>query len=364
MREIILIKNEELLFAKDDSIFDDGQFRCLSIHNITNSVMNSITKSRIHSVITFGTDELPESFIGTLMTNFKLLKVLDFQNAPALNSLPEEVGNLLHLRYLSLRKTKVKVLPKSIGRLRYLLTLDLKESLVDELPIEINRLHKLRHLLASNRPYSQVVKIHEGFGCLKDLQKLNLVELANDHGKSLVKELIMLRQMRKLGIINLKKEEGKDMCIAVENMSHLQSLHVIATQNGILDLQHILSPPNSLQHLVLTGQLEKFPNWISKLQNLVTISLCDSSLTEDPLKSLQTLPNLLELVLNNAYDGKVLHFEEGGFQKLEQFQLYDMTKLISLKVDTGALPLLQAARIFKCWNLAEVSENIGNIVIF
>ncbi|CBI24373.3 unnamed protein product, partial [Vitis vinifera] len=65
-----------------------------------------------------------------------------------LYSVPEDLGNLFHLRYLSLSRTKVKMLPKSIGKLQNLQTLDLKHSLVDALPVEIKKLRKLRHILA------------------------------------------------------------------------------------------------------------------------------------------------------------------------------------------------------------------------
>jgi disease resistance protein RPM1 len=46
-----------------------------------------------------------------LFKKFKLLKVLEFEDAPT-DCLPQEVGNLFHLKYLSLRRTKVKMLLK------------------------------------------------------------------------------------------------------------------------------------------------------------------------------------------------------------------------------------------------------------
>jgi disease resistance protein RPM1 len=117
------------------------------------------------------------------LKSFRLLKVLDFEDAP-IDYLPEEVGNLFLLKHLSLRNTKVKILPKSVGRLQNLQTLNLIETLVHELPIEIFRLHKLRHLLAhyydfeiESSLYSiKGVKLHEDLGCLKDLQTQTLVE--------------------------------------------------------------------------------------------------------------------------------------------------------------------------------------------
>jgi disease resistance protein RPM1 len=82
------------------------------------------------------------------------------------------VGNLFHLKNLSLRRTKVKILPKSMGRLQNLQTLNVLETAVRELPIEILRLYKLRHILAHSYDFEikssfhsvRGVKIHEGVG--------------------------------------------------------------------------------------------------------------------------------------------------------------------------------------------------------
>jgi disease resistance protein RPM1 len=59
---------------------------------------------------------MSRSFIVNLFKKFKLLKVLDFEDAP-IDYLPGEVQNLFLLKHLSLRNTKVKMLPKSMGRL-------------------------------------------------------------------------------------------------------------------------------------------------------------------------------------------------------------------------------------------------------
>ena len=84
------------------------------------------------------------------------------------------MGNLFHLKYLSLRDTKVEKLLKSIGKLKNLETLDLKCSRVSELPVEISGLSKLRYLVAyfKNRDieyninFRRAVKIHSGIGWL------------------------------------------------------------------------------------------------------------------------------------------------------------------------------------------------------
>ncbi|GFY91964.1 hypothetical protein Acr_08g0003600 [Actinidia rufa] len=344
--------------------FDGLEPRRLSIHNSECKVLEIITGSRIRSVFSFNSDELPESFVRILFSNFKLLKTLDFENAP-LHYLPEEVGNLFYLRYLSLRDTKTKVLPKSIGRLQNLLTLDLKRSLVSELPVEINRLHKLRHFLFYHEDDKieftlQGGKIHEGFGRLEALQKLYFVEA--NHGPWLFEDLRKLTQLRKLGITKLKSEDGKALCTAIEKMNHLESLDVWAlSRDEILDLQHIACAPHYLRRLYVRGRLEKFQVWISRLQNLVRVRFRWSRLTEDPLPFLQALPSLLVLGLNDAYYGELLHFREGGFQKLKELELRSLNALNSVIIDNGALPLLQELHIGRIPQLKEVPSGIQHL---
>ncbi|KAA8521629.1 hypothetical protein F0562_012302 [Nyssa sinensis] len=325
IREMILKKSQESCFcqvlAQGDSRFD-AQSRRLSIHNNIDIVPESTSDSRIRSLFLFEVNKLPESLLQTLFASFKLLKVLDFQDA-SLDYLPKEVGNLLHLRYLSVRNTKVKMLPKSVGKLHNLQTLDLKKSLVQELPVEINRLCKLRHLLAyyldwtaTQVNFQRGVKIHKGVGRLKDLQKLYSVEA--NHEVNLIRELRNLRQLRKLGITKLTRDTGSALGTSIKEMHQLESLDVYAlSEDEVIDIQNISPPPRFLRRLYLQGRLENMPTWISSLKNLVRIRLKWSRMRCDPLKALKFLDNLLELGLHEAYDGEKLHFEEGGFKKLK-----------------------------------------------
>ncbi|CAN6705577.1 unnamed protein product [Malus baccata var. baccata] len=313
--------------------------------------------------------EWPESFLNTLRENFKLLKVLDFMDAP-INQLPKYLGDLHLLTYLSLRNTKVELLPDSIGNLQNLETLDLKQSLVYEIPAKINKLVKLRHLLAYYRDYNMEfcsnwergVKIHEGIGCLQALQKLYLVEV-NHGGIKLIKELGKLTQLRKLGLTKLKREDGRALCAAIEKMNHLESLDLIAiSEDEVLDLESISTPPELIRCLYLMGRLEQLPSWISNLQHLVRLAIYWSRLRDSPLKALQNLPNMMDLLLGQmGYDGEQLHFEEGGFQKLRTLELSDMEGLNSLIIDNRVMPLLQEFYIDRCPQLKEVPSGIHHL---
>ncbi|KAL7209226.1 hypothetical protein ACSBR1_030874 [Camellia fascicularis] len=293
-----------------------------------------------------------EALIAYTSCKFKLLNVLDLEGAP-LDQLHEEVGNLYLLRYLSVRRTEVQTIPKSIGNLHNLLTLDLKYSPVSELTIDINRFHKLQHLLAyyHNCGCANIVhivrgvRIQGGIGHLQELQKLWHVETNHDDGLSLIEELGNLMQLRKLGITKLRREHGRALCTTIKKMNYLKYLKVAAlSADEILDLQYISSPPQYLQRLNLGGRLEKLPDWIPKLQNLVKLSLLHSGLASDPLKALQALPSLEHLHLWNACDEEQLYFEVGSFQKLKQLDLLEFEGLNSVIIEEGALPLLERAK--------------------
>ncbi|KAL7209259.1 hypothetical protein ACSBR1_030904 [Camellia fascicularis] len=377
VREIILSMSKEFslcqILEKENSSFN-ATTRRLSMHmrycNM-DKVMKSISKSPVRSVFLFQEGQLPKKpLLGTLAANFKLLKVLDFQDAH-LDQLHEEVGNLFLLRYLSIRSTRVEIIPKSIGKLQNLQTLDLKHSPVRELSFDISRLHKLRHLIAYSCNFESLghvvvgVKIQGGIGGLEELQSLWFVETNHDDGLSLIKELDKLRQLRKLGITKLEREHGRALCAAIEKMKYLKRLSVRASSDDeILDLQHISSssPPQYLQCLCLTGRLEKLPDWIPKLQNLVGLSLMGSGLTKnDPTKALQVLPSLVRLVLSDAYDGEQLYFEVGRFQKLKQLTLVGLKGLNSMIIKEGALPFLEDLMIGPSPQLKKVPSGIYHL---
>ncbi|XP_059436291.1 disease resistance protein RPM1-like [Corylus avellana] len=371
LHEIILSKAGELNFCQvleaGDTTFPIKS-RCLSIHDARENIFETSEYSRVRSVFLFNINEMPNSFIVKLFKKFKLLKVLDFEDAP-IDYLPQEVGNLFHLKYLCLRRTKVKILPKSVGRLHNLQTLNVVETAVRELPIEIFRLYKLRQILAHSHDFEikssfysvRGVKVHEGVGCLNELQALSIIE-ANHHGVGLFEELRKLSRLKMLAISNMTAERGSALCISIQNMVHLKILFVGSiSEDEIIDLQSISSPPPFLEHLSLRGRLVKLPSWIPKLQNLITLLLFFSSLEEDPLPRVQALPNLITLSLNHVYDGGQLYFEEGGFRKLKRLTLRELKTLKMVEIDRGSLPSLEQLEIGPCPQMKEVPAGIQHL---
>ncbi|KAL5547911.1 hypothetical protein UlMin_003142 [Ulmus minor] len=220
MHDVILSRANEVCFCQtwdENKSRFRGAGRRLRISGSIENVLKNVGESPIRSLFFSDIDEqLTESFIVTLFKKFKLLEALDFERVP-LNILPKEVGNLFHLKYLSLRYTKVKILPKSIKNLQKLQSLDIRETLIRELPVEINELGNLRHIVAytlnkSSFCYHDGVRMHEGFGNLEELQSLTMFE-AHHGGIGLVNELEKLRKLRWLEVSKITSETWKGVCL-------------------------------------------------------------------------------------------------------------------------------------------------------
>ncbi|XP_027360616.1 disease resistance protein RPM1-like isoform X2 [Abrus precatorius] len=235
LREMIILKSKDQNFTaiiKEQNVAWPEKIRRLSMHSTLPHRQQQRSVSQLRSLLLFGVVE--NLSLGKLFPGgFKLLSVLDFQDAP-LKKFPIAVIDLYHLRYLSLRNTKVKMVPSHIiGKLHNLETLDLKKTSVRELPVDMLKLQKLRHLLVYQfkvKGYAQFCSKY-GFkapleiGNLQSLQKLSFVE-ANQGGGTIILQLGKLSQLRRLGIIKLREEDGKAFCSSIERLTNLRTLSV------------------------------------------------------------------------------------------------------------------------------------------
>ncbi|KAK2640001.1 hypothetical protein Ddye_027796 [Dipteronia dyeriana] len=365
MHEIILKKTEQSGFSRilnEHNMSQCTTTRRLTISESTNNVLVRINDSKVRSLFLSNMVELPRSFMSTISTDkFKLMRVLDFEDSP-IDYVPEGVGNLYHLHYLSLKNTKVKVLPKTVGKLLNLETLNLKNTLVGELPVEIKNLKKLRYLIITHlhRPYmsyGEGTNIQEGFGSLIDLRKLQGVRL----NSKTFEELRKLRQLRGLGV-QLVNGNGKDLFSSIANMNYLKLLAIeLPNRDETFDIESMASLPKYLERLYLTGNLKKLPDWILNLQNLAKVYLTRSDFTDDPMIVLHSLPNLLKLYLVEAYNGEQLHIEQGWFPKLVELYLFDLKGLKFIMIEGGAMSLLETLVISACPLLKVIPSGVENL---
>ncbi|XP_027337816.1 disease resistance protein RPM1-like isoform X2 [Abrus precatorius] len=365
MHDFILRKCEELNFCqvkKSKRLVLHEWTRRLSIDECVDDdpVKKSVANyGLIRSCFLFGINEdATTSVLESLFSRFKLLAILDCEGAP-LDYLPKAVGDLFHLKYLSLRNTGISTIPKFIGKLQNLETLDLKYTRVLELPCEINRLVKLRHLLAYES-FGVGVKLKAGIRHLSSLQKLRMVD-ARDNGDVIMKELKNLKQIRDLGIFNINRKDGILLCNAIECMTYLRSLAIKAAEEEVIELESLSVCPERLQRLYLEGRLERLPHWLPELKSLWKLRLSGSHLTEDPLPLIKDLSALVELQLYESYEGKELCFEEGWFQNLKVLRVL-LSTLVTLKIEEGAMPYLQSFYLNEPPRTVDVPTHVQQVI--
>ncbi|KAK7367027.1 hypothetical protein VNO80_09033 [Phaseolus coccineus] len=371
LREIIILKSKDQNFAsivKEQSAAWPEKIRRLSVHSILPYRQQHRSVSQLRSFLMFGVGEhVP---LGKLFpSGFKLLSVLDYQDAP-LKKFPLAVIDLYHLRYLSLRNTKVKMVPGYIiGKLHNLETLDLKKTSVRELPVDILKLQKLRHLLVYQFKFKGYAQFHSKHGVkapteignLKSLQKLCFVEANQDRGM-IIRQLGKLTQLRRLGILKLREEDGMAFCLSIERLTNLHALSVTSEgESKVIDLTFLCSPPPFLQRLYLSGRLQELPSWIQSLHSLARLFLKWSCLKYDPLVYLQDLPNLAHLELLQVYDGDTMHFRSGKFKKLKVLGLDKFDGLKEVTVGKDAMTCLERLSIGRCELLKKVPSGIENL---
>nr|GMD71808.1 disease resistance protein RPM1-like [Ipomoea batatas] len=363
-REIILSKSRDHNFV---TTAWPEKARHLSIHStLGNAQMKRQgTKLPIRSLLTFNvTDSQFSSRVAQILGSCRVLKVLDLRGT-CLEIVPEEIFELLHLRYLSLRSTKVKVLPRSIKKLRMLEILDLKYTYVTELPVEILNLQHLKHLLVYGAiPYSYLpydyspgFKPPLGIGQLRYLQKLAYIDY--NPGSGVIEEIGKLNELKRLCIQKLRTEDCKAMCSSIGKLHKLRSLNLKSIgEDVILDVNYLSSPPPLLQNLYLTGSLREMPHWIKSLHNLVKVYFRWSKLKDDPLEHLQDLPNLVHLEFLVGYTGETLHFNAGKFRSLRLLNLDKLEELRNVVIGEGAMPHLEKLVIQRCNLLARLPAGI------
>ncbi|KAK3418333.1 hypothetical protein EUGRSUZ_H04290, partial [Eucalyptus grandis] len=358
MRECIIYKARDenfVLFASEQKVELHERVRRLSIKYTCNNALKQLNLPSLRSLLIFESATSSNSDEQFVPSGCQLLRVLDLGDSP-LHEFPQQILVMFHLKYLSLKGTKVCIIPRSIGKLQNLETLDLKQTLVSELPVEITKLKKLQYLFVYSRvdftpsqPFCSTTGFFtpQGIGMLASLHKLCYVKAGGHRSKNTMQELGELYQLRRLGVMDLKKDDAKELCHSLEKMTDLRALDVNAeNEYEVIDLDFLSSPPQLLERLYINGCLNKLPHWLPLLNNLTKVYLISSRLKSIPLFAFQNLPNLVELQLDGAFDGENLVFGDKGFPKLKKLLLKNLQNLRFVLMNGQAMPYLQS--LFIC----------------
>ncbi|KAJ9175782.1 hypothetical protein P3X46_014298 [Hevea brasiliensis] len=289
----------------------------------------------------------------------RMLRVLNLKGV-YIGNLPNEIGDLIHLRYLGLRKTELSSetsLPMSIGKLRSLYTLDVRDNQLGRLPDVVWTLEDLRHLL---------IDLHNILGhCQMDTLR-NLETLRWTHCENLVRKNAMqnLTNLRNLAIDFRRREEIDGvMKSPIFSTGRLRSLNIQGKQSSFPNLEP-LSRCQCLTKLELNGIIPEYPESLNHNlgylpASITKLILSNSRLMQDPMIFLEKLPNLRFLYLEeNSYKGTKMLCSAQGFPQLEILKLEFLTVLKEWEIEKGAMPCLKILHLEKLRELKMIPEGL------
>ncbi|XP_073039458.1 putative disease resistance protein At1g50180, partial [Primulina eburnea] len=114
LREYIIVKSrEQNLFTgtSEGDVMRPDKIRRMAIHSRSKGTDNV---KYLRSLFWLDFSEYSESVFHEVLRHCRILKVLSLRNAP-IDSIPNDVFKVYHLKYLDLSGTNISVIPKSIG---------------------------------------------------------------------------------------------------------------------------------------------------------------------------------------------------------------------------------------------------------
>lgn len=286
----------------------------------------------------------------------KFLRVIDIQGLE-LNRLPNEIGSMIHLRYLGLRCGHLEKLPSTVGNLVNLQSLILGGRHVLEVPAAFWRIATLRHVVARFALPSRAL------GNLHSLQTLHGVQPRGWGGD--YNPLGKAANLRSLELGELTSEHADALEAALENLDLLEHL---ALRGDPLP-SSVFSVPSlrRLQSLRLMGAMDEpeGPSCAEDVRyirpNLTRLSMWNTEVGQKFVDMLAELPSLAELtMMYDSYDGDRLAFVETGFPSLQKLKL-GLPELEEWTVAPGSMPGLGTLTLCRCARMQMLPEALAGM---
>ncbi|KAH0463520.1 hypothetical protein IEQ34_008102 [Dendrobium chrysotoxum] len=356
--------------------------RHLSIQTTDLDILRRIGKFKhLHSLFLYCKDS-NQDLCNALIEIFQAsrsLRLLCIWAPKDLEIILEEIGNLIHLRYLKIDGYNLTMLPRSLSNLYHLqyIICDCKGGLsqpkVDDfLPSDINNLSNLRYVKLPVNCISSIC----GIGKLNSLQELDMFDLRNEMGYR-IDELKYLNDLCKLGINCLENvkdvEEARNAQLCEKRRLTDLTLNWRNTDSRNNDLDENvldnLQPQNCLKNLSIWSYMGArsaiWMNNVNPIFNLEKIELryCNEWETLPPFGQ---LPFLKCLTLSKMPKVKWLQSKFNGNDKCHAFPLLEELYIRGLEAledwfeegvaaEDGCLfPCLIELVLFKCPKLKEL----------
>jgi hypothetical protein len=274
-------------------------------------------------------------------SNFRLLKVLELVSVD--DFILKSSHGLIHLKYLGIRNSKIKISSLSFHCMRNLETLNVDYNKPGASNVNaLWRIATLRHVHCGGiiGPISTPA--------VSNLQTLQWVRPR----KSWARKLPLLNNLRKLGVRDV--EDWVTMTNLLKTLHSLVSLKIRAWPDNLpVEIVYPKALPNyeSLRSLYLSGvwpdnvtlQASLFP------PHLIKLILKNSKLEQNPMPELGKLKSLKKLCLSNnlfsgSYSGPIICSE--GFPVLQHLVLISH-RLKELTVEQAVMPKLKYLKVRK-----------------
>ncbi|VAH84112.1 unnamed protein product [Triticum turgidum subsp. durum] len=290
----------------------DMDARRLSSCGWKENTARKIELPRLRTLVSLGATP---AMLSSVLSKSSYLTVLELQDSE-ITEVPALIGTLFNLRYIGLRRTKVRSLPGSVEK-------------------------------------------------LSNLQTLETIQASKD----LAEQLKTMMQLRTLWIDNISSADCANIFDTLSNMKHLSSLLLSGKdENEALCFEALKPRSAHLHKLIIRGKWAKgtldCPIFRSHGENLkyLALSWCHLGEDEDPLGMLAPhLRNLTYLKLNNMRSANILVLSADSFPQLKTLVLKDMPHVNELKIMDGALPCIDGLYVVSLSKLDKVPRGIESL---
>ncbi|CAN6895549.1 unnamed protein product [Brassica oleracea] len=367
MREVCLSKAKEESFLNlvkvPTSIFTINaqsplRSRRMVVHGVDAvDMVGHKSNLKARSVLIFGAEDnfwkLPS------FRSLPLLRVLDLSYVQFKGGkLPPSIGELIHLRFLSLYEAGVSHLPSTLRNLKLLLCLNL--SVADLLhlvhvPNVLKEMQELRYLLL---PRSMHDKTKLELGGLVNLE--SLTNFSTKHSR--VTDLLRMTKLRALSVSFTGGCTFQTLSSSLHELRNLETLSVHDRQkirvndhgggDIVLDFIH-------LKDLTLSMHMPRFLDQYRFPPHLAHIWLIGCRMEEDPTPILEKLLHLKSVYFSSgAFLRKRMVCSRGGFPQLRSLKMSYQKEMEEWSVEEGSMPCLGTLSIDNCKKLKELPDGL------
>ncbi|XP_047947708.1 disease resistance RPP8-like protein 3 [Salvia hispanica] len=284
--------------------------------------------------------------------SFESLKILDMEDF-GVKTLFDTIGALVKLRYLGLRNNYIQVIPHSLAHLENLEVLDIALNFMVEAPNIIWQMSNLRDLHMSDVIFRKPLKVDVMWN-LETLAYISIYDWTCEGFNSSIKY-----KLRMLGIEDV--DENSDVGKLFASLAKFLNFDVLSVRGFRFRSMPCLDEIGVIQRLKvlkLDGRIGRLPSADDLPQEIEYIALINTCLDEDPMPILEKLSSLSHLKLRNAYTGREMVIQEGGFRRLYALCINELPNLRKIQVGVYGMWSLKMLEINNCPHLETLPQRI------